>query len=166
MHAHISAPLRDIGGLDDLRALWMQLHRHHLSVSKYRDLVEDPGESWERRLSWYRRLLELGASYLTASDDDGRLVGYAMVAIENGPDDTFESERGIAEVVTLVVREDARSAGVGQALLRAAEAIARARGADTVKIAVMSGHARAQAFYEAHGYSVAEHVLYRPLRDD
>jgi ribosomal protein S18 acetylase RimI-like enzyme len=88
-----------------------------------------------------------------------------MVAVEDGPDDTFEVEAGIAEVVTLVVTRDHRSVGVGRALLAAAEGIARDRGFDTVKIAVMSGNARARDFYEAHGYSVAEQVLYRHLGD-
>jgi ribosomal protein S18 acetylase RimI-like enzyme len=52
---------------------------------------------------------------------------------------------------------------VGRALLAAAEDIARDSGFDTVKIAVMSGNARSQNFYEACGYSVAEHVLYRHI---
>jgi hypothetical protein len=34
-----------------------------------------------------------------------------------------------------------------------------------VKIAVMSGNARAQLFYEAIGYSVGEHLLYQRLGD-
>ncbi len=67
--------------------------------------------------------------------------------------------------MTLVVTRDQRSAGVGRDLLSAAEAIALKRGFDTVAIAVMSGNLRAQAFYEAHGYSVAEHLLYRRLTD-
>ena len=67
--------------------------------------------------------------------------------------------------MTLVVSAGHRSGGVGRALLAAAEDIARARGLDTVKIAVMSGNARAQDFYEANGYTVAEHMLYRRLYD-
>jgi ribosomal protein S18 acetylase RimI-like enzyme len=83
-----------------------------------------------------------------------------MVTLESGPDDTFAVEGGIAEVVSLVVARDRRSAGVGRALLRAAEGIARDHGFDTIKIAVMAGNAGAQAFYEASGYSIAEYVLY------
>jgi ribosomal protein S18 acetylase RimI-like enzyme len=85
------------------------------------------------------------------------------VADYQRPDDTFDVTGGLAEVVTLVVSPGHRSDGVGRALLQAAEEIARARGFDTMKIAVMSGNARAQRFYEANGYAVAEHVLYRRL---
>jgi ribosomal protein S18 acetylase RimI-like enzyme len=147
----------------DLAPLWRELHGHHLKVSDYRTLVEDPGSSWTSRLRWYRRLLSEGASYVTAEDQRGCVIGYAMVAVEDGPDDTFEVEGGIAEVVTLIVARSNRSLGVGRALLAAAEAIARDRGHDTLRVAVMSGNVRAQSFYEKAGYSVAEHVLLRRL---
>jgi ribosomal protein S18 acetylase RimI-like enzyme len=159
----ISGPRADRDGLIDLAQLWAELHRHHLEVSDYEDLVADVDSSWAKRLEWYRRLVAAGGRYLTATDDEGRLIGYAMVGVEPGPDDTFDVKGGIAEVVTLVVRRGWRSGGVGEALLEAAERIARDRGFDTVKIAVMSGNARARAFYETHGYSIGEHVLYRRL---
>jgi ribosomal protein S18 acetylase RimI-like enzyme len=159
----ISGPRADLDGLAHLAPLWAELHRHHLEVSDYEGLVADVDLSWPRRLEWYRRLVAEGGRYLTATDDEGRLIGYAMVAVEPGPDDTFDVKGGIAEVVTLVVSCERRSAGVGQALLQAAERIARDRGFDTVKIAVMSGNERARAFYETHGYSVGEHILYRHL---
>ena len=163
MSIHLSQPATDPDGLDDVRGLWMELHRHHREVADYRDLVEDMEESWQRRRDWYRRLLDEDAAYITASED-GRPVGYAMVTITPGADDTFASAGGgIAEVVTLVVAAAHRAGGVGTALLAAAEAYARERGADTVRIAVMSGNDRAGAFYAAHGYAVAEQVLYRRL---
>jgi ribosomal protein S18 acetylase RimI-like enzyme len=126
-------------------------------------LVDDPSSSWASRLRWYRRLLADGGSYVTAEDHRGVVIGYAMVAVQAGPDDTFAVRGGIVEVVTLIVTREHRSSGLGRALLTAAEAIARDRGYDTVRIAVMRGNARAQSFYEAVGYSVAEHVLLRRL---
>ena len=160
---HISDPRSDLDGLADLAPLWAELHDHHRDVADYRGLVRDLDLSWNRRLDWYRRLLATGASYVTAADDDGHLIGYAMVAVEDGPDDTFDVEGGTAEVVTLVVVRAQRSAGVGRALLTAAEEIARDRGVDTMKIAVMSGNTRAEEFYESNGYRAAEQVLYRRL---
>jgi ribosomal protein S18 acetylase RimI-like enzyme len=128
--------------------------------------VDDLELSWARRREWYSRLLANGACFVTATDAADRLVGYAMVAFENGPDDTFAVSGGTVEVVTLVVTADQRSTGVGRALLGAVEAIAGNRGFDTVKVAVMGGNTLAQGFYEANGYCVAEHVLYRRLVGD
>lgn len=165
MADHISNPRTDPEGLNDLAPLWAELHQHHREAADYPALVEDLDSSWASRLRWYRRLLTRGASYVTASDDEGRLLGYAMVAFEEGPDDTFEVMGGIAEVVTLIVTRGRRSHGVGRALLAAAERLATGRGFDTVKVAVMSGNVRAQDFYEACGYSAGEQVLYRRLSD-
>jgi GNAT superfamily N-acetyltransferase len=163
MPFRISEPLTDPEGLEELAPLWAELHRHHRAVSEHLALVEDLDSSWVRRLALYRRLLSLGASYLMARHDDGQLVGYALIAFEDGPDDTFEVRGGIAELVTLVVTRRHRSTGLGRALVRAAERVAADRGFDTMKIAVLSGNARAEAFYEALGYSSGEHVLYRRL---
>jgi GNAT superfamily N-acetyltransferase len=135
-------------------------------VADYQPLVDDPELSWARRLQWYRRLVADGASYITATDKRGRLIGYAMVVREAGLDDTFDVTGGIAEVVTLVVTGGHRSLGVGRRLLAAAEGIAREHGFDTVKIAFMSGNVRAQQFYEANGYASGEQVLYRRLTGD
>jgi GNAT superfamily N-acetyltransferase len=166
MAVRIGSPRRDFDGLRDLERLWLELHQHHLEVSEYENLVVDPGISWARRRDWYRRLLSAGGVYLTAIDERSRLVGYAMIGVEDGPDDTFDVKGGVAEVATLVVTRGLRSTGVGRALLRAAEDFARTRGFDTVKIGVMRGNARAREFYEASGYSVGEEVLYRRLGDD
>ena len=165
MAVGISDPRTDVEGLGDLAPLWAELHRHHREVSAYGGLVRDPDSSWTSRLHWYRQLVAEGGSYVTATDNRGRLIGYAMVGVERGPDDTFDVKGGMAEVVTLVVTRSRRSTGVGRALLNAAEGIARDLGFDTVKVAVMNGNARAREFYEANGYSVAEHVLYRRLGD-
>lgn len=163
MPASISPPATDAAGLEQLAPLWKSLHRHHRVVSDYTALVDDLEVSWERRLRWYRRLLGEGAAYLTASDDDGRLIGYAVVILERVPDETFESAQGVAEVATLVVAEAHRSAGLGRALLQATERLARENGFDVMKIYVMAGNRRAHAFYETAGYAVGEHVLYRRL---
>lgn len=71
----------------------------------------------------------------------------------------------MAEIVSLIVTRGRRSNGVGLALLEAAERLAKDRGIDTVKIAVMDGNAPAQRFYESHGYCIGESVLYRRLGD-
>jgi GNAT superfamily N-acetyltransferase len=161
MAVRISQPRTDVEGLDELAPLWSELHGHHREVADYRTLVEDQDASWASRRRWYRRLLDEGGSYVIAADDDGSPIGYAMVSLESGPDDTFDVKGGLAEVVTLIVTRGQRGAGVGRALLASAEGIARARGFDTVKVAVMGGNAHARQFYEASGYSVAELVLYR-----
>src|SRR5262245_64485151 len=116
MAIQVSGPRTDVEGLTDLAPLWEQLHRHHQEIAEYQGLVRDVALSWTRRLDWYRRLLAEGAAYLTATDDSDRVIGYVMVVLEPGPDDTFDATGGIAEVVTLIVTPGHRSLGVGRTL--------------------------------------------------
>jgi len=162
---HISAARDDLKGLEALAPLWAAWHRHHRELSEHPECWDDLDTSWLTRLDWYQGLLLEGASYVTATDDEGAVVGYAMLVVHDSRDDRVDVEKGIAEVATLVVTSDRRSAGVGRALLRAAEGIALDRGYDTVKVAVVSRNRRAQDFYEACGYALGEHVLYRSLGD-
>jgi ribosomal protein S18 acetylase RimI-like enzyme len=89
-----------------------------------------------------------------------------MVTFSDEADDTFESARGVPELITLVVAEGSRSAGLGRQLLEAVEQLARDRGFDAMKVAVMAGNIRAQGFYEAAGYQVAELLMYRRFSGD
>src|ERR1700733_5945895 len=90
MAVHISRPRNDPEGLDELAPLWKELHRHHREVADYQPLVADFELSWTSRLALYRRLLADGGCYLIASTDGGDTIGYAMVTIDAGPDDTFD----------------------------------------------------------------------------
>jgi GNAT superfamily N-acetyltransferase len=140
----VSEPRTDLEGLIALAPLWEQLHRHHQEVAEHHSLVGDAALSRTMRLDWYRRLLAEGAAYVTATDDAGRLIGYGDGRARARPGRHFRCAGGIAEVVTLIVTRGHRSLGVGRGLLAAAERIARDRGFDLVKIAVMSGNLRAR----------------------
>jgi ribosomal protein S18 acetylase RimI-like enzyme len=57
-----------------------------------------------------------------------------------------------ARLYSLAVHDRARGAGLGAALLAAAEADARARGCTTLRLEVNTGNAAAIALYERRGY--------------
>jgi ribosomal protein S18 acetylase RimI-like enzyme len=160
----IDGPGAPTGGLDELTPLWGQLQRVHLATAVHRPLVADPAVSWERRRRWYGRVLADGGACFTARPTaGGPPVGYAMVVLDRHLDDTFESVGGMAEVVTLVVADGHRGAGLGGRLLAAAQDHVRAQGIDLVRILVMSGNSAALDFYRAAGYTPGEEALYRRL---
>ena len=148
--------------LDELKPLWLALHRHHLAVAEYRWLVQDLQRSWDRRQHWYRELLANGGAYFVARGN-GQPLGYAMTHTVLGTDDTFDVHTGIVEVVTLVVAESRRATGVGSSLLAAVREFAAGHGIDMLKVAVMIGNGRAQSFYAKAGFQPAEEVLYLML---
>ncbi|WDT93335.1 GNAT family N-acetyltransferase [Thermoleophilum album] len=117
-------------------------------LDAYRGL-ERYAYSGRRRVALYVRWLWRGdpGGFLVAFAGD-RAVGFA------GCHRSWESgEHGIeAELHELVVVRDLHGQGVGSLLLRAVVASARARGARALGLAVASGNARAQRFYERHGF--------------
>jgi GNAT superfamily N-acetyltransferase len=159
----IDGPLATASGLEELRPLFTQLHRHHLSVATYQPLVADLDESWTLRRRWYEEILVEGGRYFVARDESATPIGYGLAAVTLGADDTFEVHGGIVEIVSLVVDEAARGQGVGRQLMGAMERLADEYGADLLKVAVMSGNRSAESFYSTLGFVAGEQVLYRPV---
>jgi ribosomal protein S18 acetylase RimI-like enzyme len=166
VRTQVEGPLASIIGLAQLERLFKQLHRHHLRVATYGPLVRDLDEAWTLRRRWYEQIIVGGGRYFVARNEETAAVGYGLVDIVKGPDDTFAVKNGIAEIVSLVVDEDSRGTGVGRALMAAMEHFAGDAGADLLKVAVMSGNRSAEGFYAGLGFVPGEQVLYRPVVPD
>jgi ribosomal protein S18 acetylase RimI-like enzyme len=176
-----------VDGVDELRELWLSLHRHHREVAAIQPLVADDEASWQRRRATYVEALRAGHAFtlvaLEADDprtesaageaapgaaggpdprDRSAAVGYAFVVLHPGPDDTFPfGTDHHAELYTLAVAPHARGRGVGTALMDAVDAELERRGIPDLEIAVMAGNDRALRFYERRGLVAGEIVLYR-----
>ncbi|MGK6321031.1 GNAT family acetyltransferase [Sphingomonas sp. DT-204] len=85
--------------------------------------------------------VEEPASTVLVAERDGRIVGSVMTG--------FDGHRGW--VYYLAVAPGARRAGLGRALMAAAEAWLRERGAPKVQLMVREGNDAALAFYAALG---------------
>ena len=69
----------------------------------------------------------------------------------------------VARIGTLVVAEAARSRGIGAALVRTAEALARRQGCALIELTTARERERTHAFYAAQGYAVSSLRLHKPL---
>ena len=145
--------------IDELGPLWLQLHHHHERVSRVQPFVDDE-TSWAARRRSYEETFDDGGFALVAKED-GRLVGYAMVRIHEGRDDSWQLGDRRGEVWTLVVDEAARGAGVGSALLDAVDEELAARGIIGLVIGVMEGNDGARRLYERRGLVPGWLQLYR-----
>ena len=83
-----------------------------------------------------------------AKETDGSIVGVTMVTLR--PE--LLSHAPSAHLEALAVAEKAEGKGVGKALLEAAEAGARERGALSMSLHVFSTNKRARRVYERAGY--------------
>lgn len=87
------------------------------------------------------------------AERDGELLGYATVLARmprTDPDDPVPEHAFLSEIV---VREAARDAGVGQALMAAAEDYAKSRGAPEMRLTVWPENTGARRFYQRLGYA-------------
>ena len=96
------------------------------------------------------------AAVFAGRTDDGVAIGTATGA-------EYDAEPGVGHVYAMWVAPDARSAGVGRALLDAVEAWARDRGCDRLALTVTETNAVARAFYGASGFIESEDRS--PLRE-
>jgi ribosomal protein S18 acetylase RimI-like enzyme len=98
------------------------------------------------------------------TDDDTGLPGDFLGFVSFGLSvDGFERDGDHGTVHNLYVRPGARSAGVGTALLAAAEAELQAAGADRVTLEALAANERARSFYRAAGYEEHRVELEKPL---
>lgn len=107
-----------------------------------------------------RRLGERRDVFVATDGDGERVVGWAALLI----DEPFVEGFG-AFLEGLIVDEEARSRGIGAALLEAVEARARERGCAEIRVQSNVLRERAHSFYERNGYVKvkAQYRLRKPL---
>lgn len=94
-------------------------------------------------------------------------VGYALVAVRPGPDDTWVSGDRLAELETLPVAPDERGQGIGSRLLDAVDEELARLGIGDLFIAALVGNAAAIRLYERRGLRpVMTYLIARFAADD
>ena len=157
----IHVELAGVERVDELRGLWLNLHHHHRAVVGTLPLVVEDAMSWQRRRALYLDRLSSESAFLVVAIEQGSVVGYALVCIEAGPDDTFPVGRRYAELYSLSVVPRLRRHGIGTRLLDFVDRELAGRSIEDLKVAVMAGNSDAQRLYERRGLRPAELVLYR-----
>jgi ribosomal protein S18 acetylase RimI-like enzyme len=136
--------------VDDFEPLWLALRAHHGALEPH--LVQQPPDvSWQLRRALYRAWLALPDSFAITARKNGVLVGYAVVVVHAGPDDTWVTGDRIAEVESLCVAVQERGSGLGTALLDFVDVELAALGVRDLQIGVVAANARAIRFYERRG---------------
>ena len=120
-------------------------------------------ESWRRRRAQYERWLAGDDAALVVAERDGRLVGYAMLTV-GPPPATWDFGARVVDVESLSILPEERGDGVGAELMRASEAWARERGAETLEVGLLHVNEGALRFYEREGFRRFYLLLARDLR--
>ena len=146
------------GDLDALASLFAELLAHH-------DALEP---AFRVRAGARERLPQLLARQLGDPDaavfvceEACSLVGFCGVRERRAPAALVEASQ--VEIDYLAVRSDRRRRGVGRALVEAAGAWARSRGAERLLVRVAVRNPEGQAFWRALGYEGFVDILQRRL---
>jgi len=107
------------------------------------------GVSLERRTGDWTHRLALPGSWTYVSEHEGRLVGFATLALVRAHG---RPSRKLVELRMLYVDPDHWRAGIGRALLEHVLAVARERGFLQLVLWVLSANSPARAFYAALGF--------------
>jgi ribosomal protein S18 acetylase RimI-like enzyme len=95
----------------------------------------------------------------------GEIVGFVSVRVLHAADRPLLVPRDFVEVDSLAVRADHQRAGVGRALMAAAEGWAAERGIIEIELSVWEFNQGALAFYEQLGYVTERRKMRRVLND-
>jgi ribosomal protein S18 acetylase RimI-like enzyme len=107
------------------------------------------------------RCQETDGTFLVA-ESDGKLVGYLCLFAKVAPEADHEPVPH-AFVADLYVSPTCQGQGLGEHLMRAAEAMAREKGAHHMELCVLPQNRGAIGFYERLGYSEQLKTLGRSL---
>jgi GNAT superfamily N-acetyltransferase len=121
-----------------------------------------PAEAAEVALRLAPISVDAGAGLLVAADASDQAIGWLHVQLKHSL-----MAPPAAQVMGLVIDESQRSAGIGGALLEAAEAWALDRGCTDLLVATRITRERAHAFYRRHGYALLKtsHMFTRRLSE-
>jgi ribosomal protein S18 acetylase RimI-like enzyme len=150
--------------LEPIAPLWKSMVDHHRQVAGKELPVRDPEDAWSLRRAEYRRWLTDGSGTLLVAyvRDAPAPGGYAFLrTMPSGP--TFDLGELRGEVESLVVAPSARGAGIGTALLRAAQGELRRLGCTYWSVSVMEANDGAVQLYERAGFRPWLRELAAPL---
>jgi ribosomal protein S18 acetylase RimI-like enzyme len=154
-----------VSEVDCLEQLWGQLLAHHSREAAHLSAlgaVRSPEDSWRLRRGQYLEWLQEPLAAVLVARDGCQLLGYAVVRVLDAPGSwQWGDQVGVLE--TLVVDGEARGAGVGQALVRAARERLAGSGVQVMKISVIAGNDDALRFYQREGAVGFVNTLIMPV---
>jgi GNAT superfamily N-acetyltransferase len=147
-----------------VRRLYAEFHSFHVRAVPTRLREPESGEADSDELDrGIDLLIDSDEATLLVAEAEGRLSGFAELYLDPPNESPFVVSRCSAKLQSLLVTENARGAGLGQALIEAAEHWAAAHGAEEIKARTWEFPEGPLGFYESRGYRTLSRELVKPL---
>lgn len=138
----------------DVVRLLRQLQTHE---SRFYDRMLRPSDLSGWYINELRKDCSNHAGSIRVAELNGTTAGYCVILTRVRNEEYDEASFEYAYVSELVVAENARKQGIGNALLADAEAISRASGSKWLRVHVLAQNALARGVYARYGF--AEHLV-------
>ena len=135
--------------------IYFESAEHHRAIEPARYIIPD-------REGIVARYAAPEGTVLVAVDEDGRVMGFAELRLQESPD-AMHARFTFCHIVEIAVDARMRGRGIGEELIRAAEEWGRGAGAEYASLEHLSTNGRAAALYERLGYREASIVRVKPL---
>ncbi|GGP23061.1 N-acetyltransferase [Silvimonas iriomotensis] len=135
-------------------------HEHHAGAPDV-FVLSQPGD--EATQAWWHSAMSASDSVVLVAQHGDQVCGFISAKVTEPPVPPFIRARREARIGTIVVAASHRRQGVGEQLLGAARAWAKAQGAVTLYLQVFSFNESAIRFYEKHGLTVQSVFMNTPL---
>ena len=150
----------EMSAVDALADMWVDLARDQRAYGSH--LLPEANRTRVRE-SLASHVVTDGVRVARASGADPSLLGFVMFGLES---DGYDRDAARGTVENVFVRPPHRNAGVGTALMDAAEAALAARGAEAVSLEAMAANAAGVRFYRRRGYDAHRVVMEKSLDGD
>jgi len=147
----------DTDEADVLAELWVELAGDQRRYGSHL-------RSGANRIAIHETMLQHAATdtVFVARRDDA-IVGFVTFGVDSG---RYRQDTTRGTVHNIYVEKRARGAGIGSALLAAAEDGLASMGVETVSLEAMAENDAARSFYSDRGYSPHRIELEKPINDD
>jgi len=146
--------------IDSLLELNRQIGEYHHDNAP--NIFVGPNEA--ERAFLLQALSDLERFFLVATLDD-KVVGFLTATINKNEIIPFIAKDPICRVGTIVIDQNHRSSGIGQALMKACKEWAKTSGAVEIRLEVMEFNAKAQDFYYKLGFNTQSRIMSHSLGD-
>ncbi|MAY84287.1 MAG: hypothetical protein CMP59_09155 [Flavobacteriales bacterium] len=126
-------------------------HKHYPEVFKQFDqtAIEDA----------FKVLIKKENTFAFVAEENAHAVGYLLAFIEHRTESAFQYERKILNIDQILVLEQLRKSGIGQALMDRAILLAKEKGVDEIQLEPWEENQLALEFFAKNGFEYFKHKM-------